>query len=109
MTSTRATASRYALARQEAVAYPLAMPREAKAKGGRVTPKATGRYTPPLPRSLRVSPRWVPVTMFFFLITGMLMLIVNYFGVLPGGTSNWYLVGGLVLVTAGFIVATKYH
>jgi hypothetical protein len=30
-------------------------------------------------------------------------------GLLPGGTKNEYLIGGLVLITAGFITATQYH
>ena len=28
---------------------------------------------------------------------------------LPGGTSNWYLDGGLGLILAGIITATQYH
>jgi len=81
----------------------------AKTKGSRVTPKATGRYTPPVPRSTKVSPKWVPVLMFSLLGLGMVTLVVNYLDVLPGGTSNWYLLSGLVMVTFGFLVATRLH
>jgi len=76
---------------------------------GRVTPKATGRYTPPVPRSEKVSPLWIPIMMFTSLVAGMLMIILNYVDVLPGGTSNGYLLGGLGLITVGFLTATKYH
>ncbi len=89
----------------------------AKAKGEkrapgtskRVTPKESGRYTPPVPKSQKVSPIWVPILMFTCLIGGMAMIILNYVDILPGGTSNGYLLGGLVLITVGFITATKYH
>ncbi len=76
---------------------------------GRVTPKATARYTPPVPKSVKVSPRWVPVVMFAFLIIGILCVVINYMGLLPGGASNWYLLLGLGLIAAGFITATQYR
>lgn len=83
--------------------------RGAPATTGRVTPKATGRYTPPVPKSQKVSPLWVPILMFTALVGGMLMIILNYVDVLPGGTSNGYLLGGLGLITVGFLTATKLH
>ena len=77
---------------------------------GRVTPKPTARYTPPVPRAEKVSPRWVPVVMFACLGLGMLVILANYVSLLPGDEpSNMYLLLGLVLITAGFITATKYH
>ena len=84
-------------------------------KRGRVTPKkssagsSTGRYTPPVPREVKVSPPWVPVLMFVFLGVGMLVIVINYLGILPGGADNKYLLLGLVLITAGFITATRYR
>jgi len=83
--------------------------RSGPATSGRVTPKATGRYTPPVPKSQKVSPLWVPIVMFTTLIGGMLMIILNYVDILPGGTSNGYLLGGLGLITVGFLTATKLH
>ena len=80
------------------------------ASSGRVTPKATGRYTPPVPRSEKVSPRWVPIVMFASLGLGMLVILANYVSLLPGDEpSNMYLLLGLVFITVGFITATKYH
>lgn len=81
-------------------------------KRGRVTPRgatASGRYTPPIPREVKVSPRWVPIVMFALLIVGMLIIVVNYLEVLPGGANNMYLLLGLGLITAGFITATRYR
>lgn len=95
----------------------MAKPDQSKQKGGagraattgRVTPPTTGRYTPPIPREFKESPRWVPVVMFFLLIGGMLLIIINYLGLLPGGANNWYLLAGLGMITAGFITATQYR
>jgi hypothetical protein len=77
---------------------------------GRVTPKATSRYTPPIPKSEKVSPVWVPIVMFASLGLGMLVILANYVSLLPGdGPSNMYLLVGLVLITIGFVTATKFH
>ncbi len=75
-------------------------------------PATSGRYTPPIPREVKVSPRWVPVLMFTLLLSGLLVIILNYLGVMPtasGEASNWYLLLGLGLITAGFITATGYR
>jgi hypothetical protein len=80
------------------------------APSGRVTPKPTGRYTPPVPRSEKVSPRWVPILMFGSLGVGMVVILANYVSLLPGDEpSNMYLLLGLVFITIGFITATKFH
>ena len=55
------------------------------------------------------SPIWVPVAMFALLGIGALMIILNYVDLLPGGTSNWYLLAGLGLILGGIITATQYH
>ncbi len=83
-------------------------------KGGptpskRTTPKETGRYTPPIPKTQKVSPIWVPILMFTCLLVGMVMIISNYVSLLPGSPTNGWLLGGLGLITVGFITATKYH
>jgi len=43
------------------------------------------------------------------LIIGALTIVLNYFNVLPAGPSNWYLLGGIILIAGGFFLATKYH
>src|SRR4051794_26787063 len=93
-------------------------------KGSRVTPKggnrtsttprprapeAGGRYTPPIPRSARISPTWVPVLMFLLLGLGVLTIILNYLNLLPGDADNKYLLLGLAFITGGFITATNFH
>jgi len=80
------------------------------APNGRVTPKATSRYTPPVPRAVKVSPKWVPIVMFASLGLGMIIILANYVDLLPGkGPSNMYLLVGLGLITLGFVTATRYH
>ena len=100
-----------------------ARPVSAKGKtptSGRTTPKGTtpksghmpssGRYTPPIPQEYKVSPRWVPIVMGILLVAGMFTIILNYLNLLPGDDpSNAYLLGGLGLITAGFIVATRWR
>jgi hypothetical protein len=78
--------------------------------GNKPAPTTSGRYTPPIPQEYKVSPRWVPIAMGILLIGGMLMIITNYLNLLPGpDPSNAYLLGGLGLITAGFIVATRWR
>jgi hypothetical protein len=42
-------------------------------------------------------------------VLGMVVIVLNYVSVLPGGATNWYLLVGLALITAGFLTATRYH
>ncbi|MDP8993027.1 MAG: cell division protein CrgA [Actinomycetota bacterium] len=76
---------------------------------GRVTPPPSGRYTPPIPKSEKSSPRWLVVVMLTLLLLGMLVIVCNYLGLLPGEASNGYLFLGLGFITAGFLVATRYR
>ncbi|MGH9189681.1 MAG: cell division protein CrgA [Acidimicrobiales bacterium] len=87
----------------------MARPTKPKA-GGRVTPKSTGRYTPPVPQTHKVSSKWIPAIMFTALGLGMLTILANYVDLLPGdGPNNSYLLIGLGLITVGFVTATRYH
>ena len=88
--------------------------RSTPSKGGRTTPpKATRevnkRYTAPIPKSVRQSPRWFGPVLLILLVVGLLLIVGNYVGILPGGTSNWYLIGGLVGIVVGAMMATQYH
>lgn len=51
---------------------------------------------------------WVPAAMFAFLGTGVLVIVLNYMDLFPGDQPlNRYLMLGLVLIMAGFGVATR--
>ena len=101
----------------------MAKPTKRRVQGGRVTPKGgatnskparsaeplpSGRYTPPIPREIKVSPIWVPILMFTLLGVGTLLILVNYTGVV-WETNNWVLLGGLGCILGGIITATQYH
>ena len=91
----------------------------AAAKPGATPPPGAGssdparRYTAPTARAAkRPSPRWVPILMFGLWAAGLLVIILNYMGVLPGaadGGNGWYLVAGLVSILGGIMVATQYR
>ena len=68
------------------------------------------RYTPPAPKKAAPSKLWVPVTMFTCLVLGVVVIGGNYLQLLPGGeASNNFLVIGLVLLIAGFILSTFFR
>ncbi|HVX20795.1 MAG TPA: cell division protein CrgA [Acidimicrobiales bacterium] len=77
---------------------------------GRYTPaEDSGRYTPPIPKDTRTSPRWYGPLILVLLVLGVLMILLNYLTVLPGAVSVWYLVAGLVVIFVGFLMATRYR
>ena len=88
------------------------VPPKAKAKA-KSDAAANVRYTPPAPQARRApSPRWVPILMFALWGVGLLVIILNYLGVMPGGGedgSGWYLIAGLVSILGGIMVATQYR
>lgn len=47
--------------------------------------------------------------MFSLLLIGTIVIVVNYLGMLPGGAQNGYLVLGIVEITLGFTIATRYR
>jgi Cell division protein CrgA len=57
----------------------------------------------------KISPVWIAPLMFGLLGLGALTIILNYVALVPGGTSNWYLLGGLGMILAGIITATQLH
>lgn len=77
----------------------------------------SGRYTAPRSRSAAArelekanleSPPWVAWLMFLFFGIGLVVIVCNYmFTFLPQSPNNWYLLGGLGAIIAGFITATR--
>jgi len=51
----------------------------------------------------------VPILMLAFFVIGVLGIVLNYLGLLPGGAHNYYLLGGLGAIVLGFITATQYR
>ena len=83
-------------------------PRTNQKIGRYKTAQETGRYTPPTPRSVRRSPRWHGVLTLLLMLAGVLVILLNYLQALPT-VSAWYLVVGLVMIFAGFMMATRYR
>lgn len=82
-----------------------------KSKGRK---KANKRPTPPSHRPTAVdekgpSPTWYVITMFGLMAVGLLVILANYIGLLPGGTSNTYLIAGLTGIGVGFAMTMNYR
>jgi hypothetical protein len=85
--------------------------KSSKRGGGRVTPRQTKgvRYTPPVAKNVKTSPRWMgPLILAFFLI-GVIVVIINYAGLLPGGVNNLWLVAAIGSIFVGLLLATRYR
>ena len=65
----------------------------------------------PIPKNVRHSPPWFGALVLILLIGGVLVITVNYLANLPFAAdgSPWGLVAGLVMIFAGFLMATRYH
>ncbi len=67
---------------------------------------ASSRYTPPVPKELKESPRWLPILMFVLLGLGGLVILLRY---LVWPDSNIPVMVGLALLLSGLYLATKWH
>ena len=92
--------------------------RKGKSASGRASkvgryksPEESGRYTAPIPKSVRHSPRWFGALILVLLIGGVVLITVNYLARLPGlpHGSPWGLVIGLAMIFVGFLLATRYR
>jgi len=72
--------------------------------------RRSSNSTPPVPKAHKVSPRWVPVLMLVLIVLGVLVIFLHYVDmVLPGASSNWWLLAGLVFILGGIVTATQYR
>jgi hypothetical protein len=80
-------------------------------------PKSKGRRKPrqrpqpakPEPKKHKESPIWYVARMFGVMAIGALLVILNYIGIVPGGTKSIYLYSGLGLIAVGFLMTLNYH
>jgi hypothetical protein len=91
-------------------------PGKAQKKGrssGRTTEAAksvqSNRYTPPISKKAKSSPRWMGLLIIGLFLLGVLVVILNYAGLLPGGVNNLWLVAAIGSIFGGLILATRYH
>ncbi len=76
--------------------------------------KKAKRRPPPPPKPDPIkekgpSPTWYVVLMFGLMAVGMIIILANYINVLPGGTSNTYLLIGLAGIAAGFGMTLNFR
>jgi len=67
------------------------------------------RYTPPPRKKHKPSPKWFGALILGTFALGVIMIVLNYLGTVPGGTKSGYLIGGLGLIAAGFLMSTQWH
>jgi hypothetical protein len=77
--------------------------------GRHLSAEQRGHYTPPVPKNVHSSPPWYGPFIVGLFLLGLLTIILNYVGVLPDGTSSWYLLVGIVIIFLGFAATLRYH
>ena len=83
-----------------------------KSKGRK---KANRRPTPPKnPAHSKVeekgpSPAWYVGLMFGLMAVGIIVILLNYMNILPGGTDGKWLLGGLGMVGVGMAMLLNYR
>jgi hypothetical protein len=82
---------------------------KAKTVGRYVSAENRGRVTARRPVGADHSPHWYGWLLIDLLVFGMLVITLNYLQVLPGSTSSWYLVIGLLSMFSAFYLATRYR
>ncbi len=88
--------------------------RKGRLGGGRATPAGTGsprsgRHTPPVPKNVKSSPRWMGFAIIATFVIGALVVVLDYAGLLPGGVNNAWLLAAIAAIFAGLLLATRYH
>lgn len=67
------------------------------------------RFQPPPKPKPKPSPRWLGPSILTILLLGVAIIVLNYLGLVPGGTTNMYLWVGLGLIALGFGAATQWR
>jgi Cell division protein CrgA len=85
--------------------------KSSKKGSGRATPRQTKgvRYTPPVSKKVKTSPRWLGLLILAFFLIGVVLVILNYAGLLPGGVNNLWLIGAIGSIFVGLLLATRYR
>jgi Cell division protein CrgA len=70
------------------------------------------RYQPPPRKKPKPSPKWFGALILGFMFAGVIIIVINYLGLIPGThgvASNLYLFVGLGLIAVGFMAATRWR
>lgn len=93
----------------------MSSPKKRRVQGGRVTAKGTQPHNIKSVETLRPisdepSPPWVAWLMFGLLALGMIVIFLNYTGLVPGGeTHNGFTLLGLGFILGGIVTATRFR
>ena len=82
--------------------YPPRMP---KSKGRRKPKRVV--HEPPPPKEVKVSPTWYVALMFGLMAVGVLIIVLNYIGLMPGELRWLYI--GLGAIAVGFMMTLNLH
>ena len=97
----------------KAKAGPGKAQKKGRSSGGRTTAAASSvrsdRYTPPVPKNAKTSPRWMGIAIVVLFLVGVAVVILNYAAALPGGVNNLWLIAAVGAIFVGLIMATRYH
>ena len=69
----------------------------------------SGRYTPPVVSAQKEARLWVPAVMFTMFGLAIVVVFLNYVGLLPGAPTVWYKLGSGALTIGGLIAATQWR
>jgi hypothetical protein len=86
--------------------------KKGRSAGGRTTEASSAgnaRYTPPVSKKAKVSPRWMGPAIIALFVIGVAVVILNYAGLMPGGVNNLWLIAAIAAIFGGLMLATRYH
>lgn len=76
---------------------------------GRRKPKRVHAIAAPPPKDDKSSSKWYVAAMFTLMAIGVVVILLNYIGIFPGGTDNNYLYMGLGAIAVGFLMTLWYR
>lgn len=74
-----------------------------------VSKSKRSRYIPPPKPKPKPSPPWVPILMMALLGAGVVVLVLYYLRLLPGGSPIWGLLTGFGLIASGFFTGVFWR
>ena len=60
-------------------------------------------------KDTKVSPKWYVILMFSLMAVGVIVIILNYIDLVPGGHRSIFLYSGLGAIAVGFLMTMNYH